>query len=254
MNANERKWKMSYSRLCAFMCGLFCFSCVLPHPRPPLTIVAASDLKFAMEELIREFFKERPTEIRVAYGSSGNFYSQLLNGAPADLYFSADVFYPRKLVEQRVAHSEFIYGVGRLVLWARDREIQGIEALRDAAVQKVAIANPKHAPYGRAAEEAMRRLGVYDAVAPKLVYGENIAQTLQFVESGAAQIGIVALSLAIPAGGRYWEIPQEAYTRLEQGGVILNWAQDRPAADAFRRFVLGPRGRAVLERYGFHLP
>jgi molybdate transport system substrate-binding protein len=133
-----------------------------------------------------------------------------------------------------------------------------MEALRSTSVRHVAIANPRHAPYGKAAEAAMRSHGVYDSIKDKLVYGENVAQTFQFVQSGAADIGIVALSLALaPAAhsqGRYWEVPLDAYPRIEQGGVILKWAKQQEAAQAFRAFVVGDKGQGILKKYGFFLP
>jgi molybdate transport system substrate-binding protein len=181
------------------------------------------------------------------------------------MFFSADVDYPRQLIAQGVAakDTEFLYAVGRLVVWVPrastlDLTRLGIHALADPSVRKIAIANPKHAPYGRAAEGAMKSLGIYEAVQARLVYGENIAQTAQFIQTGAADIGIIALSLAVaPAlkdDGRYWEVPLESYPRIEQGGVILSWAMDVPAAQAVRTFVLGAQGRAILHRYGFFLP
>ncbi len=229
-----------------------------------IRIAAAADLKFVMDEIIREFQGGHPgTHVKVSYGSSGNFYSQLSNQAPFDIYFSADVAYPRKLSEQGFAleGSDFIYAVGRLVIWAPksssiDVERLGLEALRHASVRHIAIANPRHAPYGKAAEAALKSLGMYETLKEKLVFGENIAQTLQFVQSGAAEIGIVALSLALAPNiqdqGKYWEIPLDAYPRMEQGGIILRWARDRAMAQRFSAFVLGSKGRALLKRYGFY--
>ena len=133
-----------------------------------------------------------------------------------------------------------------------------MQALVDPAVRKIAIANPKHAPYGRAAEAAMQTLGIYEKVREQLVYGENIAQTAQFIQTGSADIGIIALSLALAPtlkdAGQYWEVPVDAYPRIEQGGVILSWATDMAAARDLRTFVLGTEGKAVLHRYGFFLP
>lgn len=231
-----------------------------------LTIAAAADLKFAMDQLVTEFQTNQPgTTVKVAYGSSGNFFAQLQNRAPFDLYFSADIEYPRKLAEAGHALDTdvFLYAVGRLVVWVPksssvDLDTLGIQALLAPSVRKIAIANPEHAPYGRAAVAAMKSLHVYEQAESKLVYGENIAQTAQFVQSGAADIGIIALSLAIAPqmrdAGRYWEIPLEAYPKMEQGGIILKWTKDADAARAFRDFVLGKHGRDVLKRYGFFLP
>jgi len=231
-----------------------------------LWVAAASDLKFAMVEIVQEFQKEHPEIIvKVTYGSSGNFYSQLSNQAPFDLFFSADIEYPRKLSEQGLTlpGTEFLYAVGSIVLWVpKSSPIQveqlKMEALRQDSVRHIAIANPKHAPYGKAAEAALRSLGIYEGVKSKLVLGENISQTFQFVQSGNAEIGIIALSLvSAPAAkdqGRYWRIPQDSYPRLEQGGVILKWVKDLKAAQNFRGFTVSPKGRSVLNRYGFYLP
>ena len=233
---------------------------------PLVRIAAAADLKFALDEISTAFRTKHPDiTMQVSYGSSGNFFAQLSNRAPFDMFFSADVDYPRQLIAQGLAVKDtaFLYAVGRLVVWvprasALDLTRLGIHALADPSIRKIAIANPKHAPYGRAAEAAMKTLGVYETVRERLVLGENIAQTAQFVQTGAADIGIIALSLAIAPAlkeeGRFWEVPLESYPRIEQGGVILPWATDVAAAQAVRAFVLGEEGRAILHRYGFFLP
>jgi molybdate transport system substrate-binding protein len=229
-------------------------------------VAAAADLKFAFDELAAEFERKHPEiKVRPSYGSSGTFFAQLSNEAPFDLYLSADIDYPRKLVEQGKAEkqSEFLYAVGQIVVWVPngsklDVEALGMNALVDPAVKKVAIANPKHAPYGRAAEAAMQKQGVYDRVKDRLVLGENIAQAAQFVESGAADVGVIALSLALAPAmrerGRYWLVPLDAYPRLEQGGVVLKWAKDREAAELLRGFMTDRQGREILKKYGFILP
>jgi molybdate transport system substrate-binding protein len=237
-----------------------------PAEPTTVTVAAASDLKFALDEVIAEFKTEHPTtEVTVTYGSSGNFFAQLSNKAPFDIYFSADIEYPRKLIEAGHADkaTEFQYAIGQIVVWASkssplDVEGQGVQALLDPSVQKIAVANPEHAPYGRAAEAAMKKLGVYDQVKDKLVLGENISQTAQFIETGAADVGIIALSLALASAmsekGKYAKVPLDAYPTMEQGGVILNWAKDPVAAQELREFVMGEQGRAILKRYGFLLP
>jgi molybdate transport system substrate-binding protein len=231
-----------------------------------LRVAAAADLKVAFADIVAAFERQNPdVKVEVTYGSSGNFYSQLSSRAPFDLFLSADLDYPRRLVEQGLAtpNSEFSYAVGGLVLWVRKAspialEKLGIEALLDRSVRKIAIANPRHAPYGRAAEAALKKLGVYENVKDKLVYGENIIQTAQFVESGAADIGLISHSLASAAPlrdeGRSWEVPADSYPSLEQGGVILSWAQDRQTAEALRGFILGDSGKEILHRYGFRSP
>jgi molybdate transport system substrate-binding protein len=229
-------------------------------------VAAAADLKFALDEISEAFHRRYPDiTLQVSYGSSGHFFAQLSNRAPFDMFFSADVDYPRKLIEQGLAAQDtaFSYAVGRLVIWVpRTSRIAvehlGMQALVDPMVRKIAIANPKHAPYGRAAEAAMKTFGVYEKVREQLVYGENIAQTAQFIQTGSADIGIIALSLALAPtlkeAGRYWEVPLDAHPRIEQGGVILSWATDVAAAQDLRAFVLGAEGKAVLHRYGFFLP
>jgi molybdate transport system substrate-binding protein len=231
-----------------------------------LAVAAAADLQFALDELVSEFRARHPAiGVRITYGSSGNFFAQLHNRAPFDLYFSADLDYPRKLADAGHAldGNVFLYGVGRLVVWVPARspiavEQLGIRSLLTPGVRKIAIANPRHAPYGAAAVAALKSLQVYAAVEPRLVLGENIAQTAQFVQSGAADLGIVALALAVAPqmrdAGRYWEIPLDAYPRMDQGGMILKWTREPVAARAFRDFILGESGRAVLKRYGFFLP
>ncbi|HEX5752795.1 MAG TPA: molybdate ABC transporter substrate-binding protein [Archangium sp.] len=235
------------------------------EPKRTLTIAAASDLKFALDELLVSFREKHPgADVQVTYGSSGNFLAQLSNGAPFDVFLSADVAYPRRLAEQGLVAGEvFLYAVGRLVVWVpRDSPLpvaqRGMDALREPAARRIAIANPQHAPYGRAAEAALKSQGVYDTVKDRLVLGENIAQTAQFVQSGAADAGIIALALALAPAmreqGHSWEVPLDAYPRMEQGGAILKRAKDPALARAFRDHLLGPEGTAVLSRYGFSLP
>ena len=248
-------------RLRGFCCCLLALASWAGAPHT-LTIAAAADLQFALVEVKRAFVKTHPgIEVSITYGSSGNFYAQLLNKAPFDLFLSADITYPKKLVDAGLADgsTEFLYSRGRLVLWVPKAspipvELLGMKALLHPAAKKVAIANPRHAPYGRAAEAALAKLGLLESVQPRLVFGENIAQTAQFVQTGAADIGILALSLTkapAMASGRMWEVPQEAHPPLDQGGVILNQARDRAAALAFRDFLCSPAGKSILHRYGF---
>ena len=229
-------------------------------------IAAAADLRYALEEITVQLKQIQPNlDLQVAYGSSGTFFAQLVNGAPFDLFMSADIEYPRQLAARGLTMpgSEFTYAIGRLVLWVPassplDVERAGMEALADPRVSYVSIANPEHAPYGRAAEAAMRQARVYDRVKAKIVFGENVSQALQFVQSGAAQAGLVALSLAIApavrASGKFWEVPSTLHPQMDQGGVILRAAADAEAARAVRAFLLGERGRAILKQYGFFLP
>ncbi|MBS1859369.1 MAG: molybdate ABC transporter substrate-binding protein [Acidobacteria bacterium] len=216
----------------------------------PISIAAAADLNFALDEIAAHY----PGQLRVSYGSSGNFFTAISNGAPFDVFLSADVEYARRLARRPA--DVFTYAAGRLVVWVPAASpLDPAAALASPAVRHLAIANPQHAPYGRAAEAALRHMGLWDALQPKLVLGENIVQTFQFAETGAADAGIVALSLAMaPAArgkGRYWEIPRDAYPPIEQGGLVLH---DSPAARAFRDYLLTASGRRILKQYGFAPP
>jgi molybdate transport system substrate-binding protein len=229
--------------------------------RPRVRVAAASDLNAALPAIVAAFSAAHAADVEVSYGSSGNLYAQLANQAPFDMFFSADAEYPRRLKDggATLAGGDFEYGIGRIVLWVPEQspldiEHEGLRALAAPAVSHVAIANPEHAPYGRAAVAALKHEGLEDAVRPKLVNGENVAQAMQFVQSGAADAGIVAVSLALtPAGrkGRWADIPAGAYPPLRQAGTILKWAADPAAARALRDFIVSPAGRAILLKYGF---
>lgn len=229
-----------------------------------VTIAAASDLTFAMNEIVANFEKATGCLVRLSLGSSGNFLTQIENGAPFDVFFSADVAYPKKLEGEGLAApaSTYVYAIGKIVLWTRnDSGVdvgKGFTVLRDGSVKKLAIANPEHAPYGRAAEEALRGAGVYDAVKDRIVLGENISQTAEFAESGNADAGIIALSLtASPTmkdKGRAWTIPENLYTPIEQGAVVVRAAANPRGARQFLEYVKTPATAALLQRYGFILP
>lgn len=229
-----------------------------------LAIAAASDLNFAMKDLITEYEKTTGNHVKLSLGSSGNFYAQIQNGAPFDLYFSADIGYPKKLEEAglTVPGSLYRYAIGRIVLWTNHiskRDVsKGLDLLRDASVKKIAIANPKHAPYGRAAVAAMQHFKVYEEAKDRLVLGENISQAAQFIESGACDVGVIALSLALAptmkAAGTYWEIPPDAHPPLEQGAAILKSSKQQKTAEQFIEFMQSARGQEIMTRYGFTLP
>lgn len=231
-----------------------------------LKIAAAADLQFALQEVTAAFHgKQSDVKVTVINGSSGQLFQQLRNGAPFDVFLSADRQYPQKLVEEglAIADSEVLYAHGHLVVWVRKESplelVDGkLDVLLDPAVAKVAIANPQFAPYGRAAEAALKKLELYDRVKDRLVLGENISQTAQFVESGAADVGIIALSLALSPEmkqkGRFIALPANSYPTLEQGGVIMQRCQHPDAARQFCDFLRSDEGAAILGRYGFDLP
>lgn len=229
-----------------------------------IRVAAAADLKFAMQDVATQFEKKTGTKVDVTYGSSGNFFSQLQNGAPFDLFFSADIDYPRKLEAAGFAEpgTLYEYAVGRIAIWTPaeatvDVAQLGWKTLLDPSVQKISIANPEHAPYGRAAVAALQKAGIYEQVKPKLVYGENIAQAAQFVQSGNAQAGIVAMSLAVSPGmkdGKRWEIPPDMHPPIEQAAIVLKSAINKDGARAFLEFIKSETGRATLAKYGFTFP
>jgi len=248
------------------LCAL-CVSVAIPFfssaQQPQLKIAAASDLKFALTDLATTYEKQSGVKLNLTFGSSGNFFAQIQNGAPFDVFFSADSDYPRKLNEAGLAlpNSTYQYAVGHIVLWTPansklDVSKSGWRTLLDPSVQKIAIANPDHAPYGSAAIGALKQSGYYDRVKDKLVFGENISQAAQFVQSSSAQVGILALSLALSPplrGGKYWEIPRNQYLRMIQSAVVLKGSEQKELALAFLRFV-GTDGRQTLEKYGFENP
>jgi len=227
-----------------------------------ITIAAASDLRFAMDELVAGFRLAHPGDtVEVVYGSSGSFNAQIRQGAPYDLYFSADIAYARDLERDGFASGSVQgYAVGRIVLWSAqlDASTLSLASLTEARFTRIAIANPQLAPYGRRAEEALRAAGVWPQVEPKLVYGENIAQTAQFVQTGNAQVGIIALALALSpelaSAGPYLLIPDTLHAPLEQGYIVTARARANTLAAAFAAWIEAPEARAVMDRYGFSLP
>lgn len=226
-----------------------------------VAIVAAADLKFCLDSIVTEFSKSnRGAEIQVTYGSSGKAFTQIQQGAPFDLYFSADVEYPRKLAQAGLtATPPQLYALGRIVLWSakEDASKLSIRSIANAKYSRVAIANPLHAPYGKRAEEALRKAGLWEVLKERLVMGENIAQTAQFVQSGSAPIGILALSLVKGpafAAQPYLLIPDSLHAPLEQAVVLLKRAEANQTARAFQEFLFQPQARRIFDAYGFTLP
>ncbi len=230
-----------------------------------ITVAAAADLNAVLSKLAANYQKKTGSAVRLSFGSSGNLFSQIQNGAPFDVFFSADEEYPKRLVSAGLAEpsSLHVYAVGRLVLWVPkdsplDLERRGMEVLLDPSIKKIAIANPQHAPYGRAAAAALRHFGLYEKLAGKLVLGENVSQAAQFVQSGNAQAGIVALSHALAPAmkekGRYWEIPVDAYPALHQSVVILSRSLHKNEAAAFLEYLRSGEAVDLLRSYGFSFP
>ena len=227
-----------------------------------MTIAAAADLKYAMDEIVQSFMQANSDDqIDTIYGSSGKFFTQIQQGAPYDMYFSADIEYPQLLYKEGFAASDVSpYAVGRIVLWSKEVKNENLtfEELTKPSITKIAIANSKHAPYGKRAEEALRSSGVWDLIKLKIVLGENVAQAAQFVYTGNAQIGIIALSLAknpnLANQGSYWLIPESMHTPLEQGFIITKRAEGNSLASRFSKYMSSDPARLIMKKYGFMLP
>jgi molybdate transport system substrate-binding protein len=229
-----------------------------------IRVAAASDLETVMPEIAGSFEAQTGTRVELIFGSSGNFFAQIQNGAPFDLFFSADSEFPNKLMQSGRAEpgSAVVYGVGSLVLWMPpgtkcDPQVEKWNCLLKPEVSRIAIANPAHAPYGRAAVSALQAAHIYDLVRAKFVLGENISQAAQFAHSGNAQAGILAYSqVHSPAmrDGGLWEVPRDSYPRIEQTVVLLKAAKAKSAAQDFVFFVTEGAGRASLEKFGFRPP
>src|SRR5688572_12559432 len=255
------KWTAALVATVALLAAEAGLAGVSAQPRRGLTVAAASDLQATLPEVIRGFERESNATVTVSFGSSGNFFAQIQNGAPYDVYLSADIDYPKQLIASGHAEgsSLYQYARGRLVLWTRkDSGVDisgGLRSLTDARVMRIAIANPKYAPYGRAAEAALRYEKIYDAVRGKLVLGENISQTAQLVDSGNASVGIIALSLALGpalrARGTYREIPAIAHPPIDQAAVIVSASTRKPLASEFLAYLKRPDISEHLHRFGF---
>jgi molybdate transport system substrate-binding protein len=230
-----------------------------------VAVAAAADLSTALKEIGDTYEKKTGLKIKLSFGASGALTQQIHNGAPFDLFFSADMDYPRQLIATGEADGTTLYqyAVGRLVLWvpaesSLDVEHKGMSVLLDASVKKIAIANPLHAPYGRAAVSALKHAGVYDQVRERLVFGESVSQAAQFVESGNAQAGFVALAHAIAPGmrgkGKYWEVPVEDYPPLVQGTVVLSHSRHKKEAAQFLEYLKTKEAAELFRKYGFTLP
>jgi molybdate transport system substrate-binding protein len=229
-----------------------------------IKVAAAADLTFAFQDVAARFQEQTGNSIKLTYGSSGNFFAQIQNGAPFDLFFSADVGYPKKLEAAGLIEPGTIYeyASGKLVIWVPNASnldlSRGLATLLDPGIRKIAIANPQHAPYGIAAVAAMRHAAVYDKIKSKLVLGENISQAAEFVQSGNADAGILALSLALAPAmkdkGRYVEIPATDYPPIIQAAAILKSSRNQQLANQFMKFIKQPDTIALMARYGFSIP
>ena len=248
---------------------------VAPQPAPTpgaaapaggsLTVAVAANARPLFETVLPQFQQATGITVRASYAASGNLYAQIINGAPYDIFFSADVTYPKRLEAEGYAAPGSVqnYALGKIVLWAPNAGKLDVARLQERAVaepqvERVAIANPELAPYGQAAVAALRRWGVYDAAQDKLVLGENVSQTAHFVHSGAADLGIIPLSLARTAVlrnvGSYWLIPAHDYPPIEQAAVIVRGSPRRAAAQRLLEYLQGPAGAAAIAKLGYDVP
>ncbi len=229
-----------------------------------ITVAAAADLQFAMPEIAARFQQQTGKTVKLIYGSSGNFAQQLQNGAPFDMFFSANLDYPKQLQAAGLTEPDvfYQYAVGKIVVWVPNESrldiSRGLKALLDPAIKKIAIANPQHAPYGKAAVAALQKENLYQQVKDKFVLGEDISQTASFVASGSADVGIIALSLALSPNmkekGRYAEIPSADYPPIEQACVIMRSSKNKDTARQFLKFIQTAPMAQLLEEYGFAIP
>jgi molybdate transport system substrate-binding protein len=249
--------------LTLFVLVVFLQSCTTPPQTASkpneITVAAASDLTPAFEEVGKEFQATKKIKVVFNFGSSGMLTRQIEHGAPIDIFASANVDYVNQLEQKGliVPGTKKLYARGRITLWTlkdSQLQIQKVDDLTRPEVQRIAIANPEHAPYGMAAREALERSGIWEAMKPKLVYGENIRQTLQYAQTGNVEVAIVALSLSIQSDGRWVLIPEELHKPLDQGIAVIHGAKNEQAASDFIDFILGPQGQAIMGKYGFTLP
>src|ERR1700688_429714 len=256
---------MSFQKLCLTTVLAATFISHLSHVclAQEITLAAAADLQFAIEDVASRFQKETGKTLKLIYGSSGNFFQQIQNGAPFDMFFSANLDFPKKLEASGLTDpgSYYEYARGKIVIWAPIESkvdlTSGLKGLLDPSIKKSAVATPQHAPYGQAAIAAMQHEKIYDAVRDKFVLGENISQTASFVASGSADVGIVALSLALSSNmkgrGRYIEVPTNEYPPIEQACVILAASKNKEAARQFLSFFKKPGIANVLKTHGFEV-
>lgn len=229
------------------------------HAKPQtdeLHVAAAADLIPAFEEIGREFEAGHKTKVVFSFGSTGMLTRQIENGAPMDLFAAASVDFIEQLEQKGLIlpDTKAVYARGRITLWtSKDSQVRinQIEDLKRDEVKRIAIANPDHAPYGMAAREAMQRAGIWDSVKSKLVYGENIRQTLQFAETGNVEVAIAALSLSKQSDGHWTLIPEELHKPISQGLAVIKGSKNEKAARDFASFITGPQGQAILAKYGF---
>jgi molybdate transport system substrate-binding protein len=245
-------------RLLTFTLFVIVTIAVTPAFAEPVLVAVAANFIPPFREIAQEFEKSSGHQLQVSGGSSGNFYTQIKNGAPFDVFFSADMERPKKLEDEGlgVKDSRFTYAIGRIVLWSPNADlIKGEETLRLKQYKKLAMANPKTAPYGVAAMQALQKLELWDSLQPQIVMGESIGQTMGFIESGNAQLGFVALSQImdpkIKGQGSRWDVPTNLHEPINQDVILLTKGKNNLAAKALLEFLRGKRAKEIIERYGY---
>ena len=223
-------------------------------------VAVAANFVSTMKDIAAEFEKTSKHSVQITAGSSGKFYAQIKNAAPFEVFLSADDERPKLLEDEGlgVKGSRFTYAVGRLVLWSQDPAlVTGQDTLKTAMFKHLAIANPKTAPYGVAAMQAMIKLGVWESLQPRIVMGENLGQTVGFLESGNAELGFLALSQVLDeklkGKGSRWDVPESLHEPIRQDAVLLTKGENNPAARALMEFLHGPQARVIIERYGYRV-
>lgn len=220
-------------------------------------VAVAANFAEPAQQIAKIFKKETGHDISLSFGATGNFYNQIIQGAPFDVFLAADTERPQKVVTEGygVAGTNFTYAIGTLVLWsARPELIKGPEILENSAINHIAYCNPQMAPYGKAALKTMQNIGLYKTLKPKLVEGQNIAQAFQFVKTGNAEIGFVALSQVIhEKNGSYWDVPQDYYHPIRQDAVLLKKGENNEAARAFLAFLKSLHAHEIIRQYGYTL-
>lgn len=222
-------------------------------------VAVASNFLAPLQQIGRAFTLETGTQVEISSGASGKFFAQIENGAPFDIFLSADQSYPKTLIEKKLAKlgSSFTYAIGSLVLWSADPKLIDADGkvLKELKFKHLAIANPKLAPYGIAAEEALKKMGMIEKVRPLLVMGENVAQTHQFIVSGNAELGLIPLSEALPEkNGSQWIVPRELYSPIRQDAVILSKAKNVADVKKFFEYLKGKESKAIIKNFGYTLP
>lgn len=250
---------VSFLLIAMLLVGVACRGGRAPAAAPELTVAAASDLTPAFEEIGRAFEAAHKTKVVFVFGSTGLLTRQIENGAPFDVFAAANVSYIDQLDQQGliVPDTKRVYARGRITMWTTANSTLQFEKIEDLArpeVQRIAIANPDHAPYGQAARQAFESARLWDVVQKKLVYGDNIRQTLQFAETGNVEVAIVALSLSVQSKGRWVLIPEELHKPIDQGMGVIKGTKNEQAARAFSDFVNGEKGREIMGKYGFQFP